>query len=395
MHVNLKRAAGTLVLPLLGGTLWVGAAALPASAQTFHDTALQAFNVTAAPSATGAVINGAVSGGGSRLSFTAPGGEQFVTSPALGSKTGTFDAKLTTSNVHRIVLTAGGFGSGTATLTFTFGSTTSGVTCTAKETVKVTETKGVLAESATPTSVPGETVTVSAFNNNTTGAVQFTGTVTVQSCTVTFSQSNLPPGLTSGNPLVPGTAAPRTDGNFYGGVIYTATDPLGSTFTGTFDLHVFGHVVTPPPPPGNYGDEVNSFGNGFDVYQQHQAVNAIIAGWTATQADPATHFIRLAGTFAGAFQYEYAPQGSGTGLCVSDPGYDAAGTGLTNGLVLRGCNTGPWQQFVRQPDGTLRNVATGLFVNPDGTGAQLRGGTAPTSWGGSFYTWTDFAHLPG
>ena len=34
-------------------------------------------------------------------------------------------------------------------------------------------------------------------------------------------------------------------------------------------------------------------------------------------------------------------------------------------------------------------------VNPNGTGAQLRGGTAPTSWGGSVYTWTDYAHLPG
>jgi hypothetical protein len=206
---------------------------------------------------------------------------------------------------------------------------------------------------------------------------------------VTFSQSNLPSGLTSGNPLVPGSAVPAT----YGGVRYTATDQLGSTFTGgTFDLTVIGHVVA---PPGNFGDEVNSFGNGFDVFQQHQAVNAIIAGWTATKADPATHFLRLSGTVAGAFRYEYAPRGAGTGLCVSDPGFDAAGTGLMNGLVLRGCNTGPWQQFVPQSNGTLKNVATGLFVNPNGTGAQLRGGTAPVSWGGSHYTWTDFAHLPG
>ena len=44
--------------------------------------------------------------------------------------------------------------------------------------------------------------------------------------------------------------------------------------------------------PGNWGDEVNPFGNGFDVYGQRQAMNAIIAGWTATKADPATHFIR-------------------------------------------------------------------------------------------------------
>jgi hypothetical protein len=389
VHFNLKRAVGIAAIPLLGGALAVGATALPASAQTWQDTSLVAFNVSSPPTATGAVISGVVSGGGARLSYIAPSGEKIVSTTAL-TKTGAFDATLT-SNVSRVVLTAGGFGSGTATFMFTFGSTTSGVTCTATQTVNVTETGGVLAESAKPTSKPNETVAVSVFNNNATGAVQFTGTVTVQSCTVTISQSNLPAGLVSGNPLLPGTAVPR----IYRGVVYTATDPLGSTFSGTFSLHVFGHVVVPPPPPGNYGNMVNPFGNGFDVFQQHQAVNAIIAGWTATKADPATHFLRLTGTVSGAFQFEYAPHGSGVGLCVSDPGYDAAGTGLANGLVLRGCNTGPWQQFMPQSNGTLKNVATGLYVNPNGTGAQLRGGTAPTSWGGSVYTWTDYAHLPG
>jgi hypothetical protein len=273
-------------------------------------------------------------------------------------------------------------------LTFTINSATSGVTITAAETVKVSETGGTMGQSATPTSVPGEKVAVSVFNNNTTGAVQFTGTVTVQSGPVTFSQSNLPAGLTSGNPLVPGSAIP----GFYNGVVYTATDPLGSTFSGTFSLHVIGHVVV---PPGNYGDMVNPFGNGFDVFQQHQAVNAIIAGWTATKADPATHFLRLPGTIPGAFRFEYAPHGVGTGLSVSDPGYDAAGTGLKDGLVLRGSNNGAWQQWIPQANGTLKNAATGLIVSPNGTGAQLRGTTAPTSWGGSVYKWTDFAHLPG
>ncbi|MGH3152162.1 MAG: hypothetical protein ACRDOB_15750 [Streptosporangiaceae bacterium] len=396
MHFNLKKAVVLTAVPLLGGALGVGAAALPASAQTFQDTALQAFNVTAAPSPTGAVVKGTVSAGGSRLSFTAPSGEEFASSPAPKFTQGipATDATLTTANVHRLVLTTGGFTTGSGTLTFTITSTTSGVTCTAAETVKVTETSGVLAESATPTSVPGETVTVSAFNNNTTGAVEFTGTVTVQSCTVTFSESNLPAGLVSGNPLVPGSAVPRTDGNFYGGVVYTATDPLGSTFTGTFDLHVFGHRVAPPPPPGNFGDEVNSFGNGFDAFQQHQFPGAIIAGWTATQGDPATHFIRNAGTHQGAFQFEYAPHGTAVGLCVSDPGGGWSSDPLRDGLILTPCNTGPWQQFIPQSNGTLKNAATGLFVNPNGTGAQLRGATAPTPWGGSVYHWKDFASLP-
>jgi hypothetical protein len=63
--------------------------------------------------------------------------------------------------------------------------------------------------------------------------------------------------------------------------------------------------------------------------------------------------------------------------------------------ILTSCNTGPWQQFVPQSNGTLQNVATGLFVNPNGTGAQLRGGSSPTPWGGSNYAWTDFNNLPG
>jgi hypothetical protein len=393
MHFNLKRAAGTLALPLLGGTLWVGTAALPASAQTFQDTAVQAFNLTQPTTTTGAVVNGVASGTGkgSTLTFTAPSGEAFA---SVSFTAGTTDATEATNATNtQLVLTSGGTATGAGKLTFTIKSASSSVTCTANETVMVSESGGTLGESAAPTSTTGETVKVSIFNNNSTGAVEFSGDVTPAGCSVTFSESNLPPGLTSGNPLEPGTAVPRTDGNFYGGVRYTATDQLGTTFTGgTFDLHVFGHVVS--PPPGNFGDEVNVFGNGFDVFQQHLAVNAVIAGWTATQADPATHFIRHAGTVSGAFMFEYAPRGSGTGLCVSDPGFDAAGTGNTNGLVLRGCNTGPWQQFVPQSNGTLKNVATGLFVNPNGTGAQLRGGTAPVSWGGSVYTWTDFAHLP-
>jgi hypothetical protein len=29
-------------------------------------------------------------------------------------------------------------------------------------------------------------------------------------------------------------------------------------------------------------------------------------------------------------------------------------------------NNGPWQQFIPQPDGTLKNLATGLVINPNG-----------------------------
>ena len=64
MHFNLRRAVAIMVLPLLGSAVAVGAAALPASAATWHDTALQAFNVSAVGNITGAVVNGVVSGTG-------------------------------------------------------------------------------------------------------------------------------------------------------------------------------------------------------------------------------------------------------------------------------------------------------------------------------------------
>src|ERR1035441_8282773 len=47
MHFNLKRAVGVMAVPLLGSALAVGAAALPANAATWHDTALSASAVTA------------------------------------------------------------------------------------------------------------------------------------------------------------------------------------------------------------------------------------------------------------------------------------------------------------------------------------------------------------
>jgi hypothetical protein len=387
MHFDFRKAAGILTVPLLGGALAVGAAALPAQAQTWHDTSLQAYSVTqpSSSSTSGAVVNGVASGSGqgSTLTFNAPSGEAFA-SPRFTSTT--IGDTLTTSST-RLVLTSLGTATGTGTLTFTI--TRSGVSCTAAETVNVSQNGGTLSQSSA-SSTPGETVAVSVFNNNTTGAVQFTGTVSGQSCSVTFSESNLPSGLTSGNPLVPGSAAP----GFYTGVAYTATDPLGSTFSGTFSLHVYASQVTPPPPTGNYGDEVNPFGNGFDVYQQHQYAGAIIAGWTATQGDPATHFIRNNGTDSGAYQFEYAPNGSASGLCVSDPGGGWASDPLPDGLILANCNTGPWQQFVPQSNGSLKDVATGLVVSPNGTGAQLRGTSSPVPWGGSHYTWTDYSNLP-
>jgi hypothetical protein len=389
MHFNLKKAVGISVLPLLGGALAVAAAAPPASAHTWHDTALVASHVSQPNPFTthGAVVRGMFSNAGYKLTFTAPPGE-FFASPVLSSAITNVTVSVGPFG-RSLVLTSGTNSTGSGTFTFTINKL--GVTYHATETVNVfTFGNGALGVSKV-SSVPSENVTVHVFNNHVTGAVHFSGIISPRGFpAMKFSQSLLPAGLVSGNPLVPGTAVPR----FYPGVIYTATDALGSTFSGRFDLRVFGHLVVPPPRPGNYGDEVNPFGNGFDVFQQHQAVNTMIVSWPATQHDPATHFIRHPGTVRGAFTFEYAPFGIGTGLSVSDPGFDAAGTGLRDGLVLRASNNGPWQQFIQLRNGTLKNVATGLVVSPAGVGSQLRGTFHATPWGGSRYTWTDFAHLP-
>jgi hypothetical protein len=223
---------------------------------------------------------------------------------------------------------------------------------------------------------------------NTAGTVKFSATSTKNNDTVNFAETSLPAGLTSGNPVltyVGGTAAPGT----YGGVVVTVTDADGAALHGTFTLTVQANAVS------DYGDEVNPFGNGFDVFRQAKHAGAKVVGWTPTQADPATHFIRNNGAHAGAYQFEYAPSGSGSGLCVSDPGGGWKSDPLRDGLILTSCNTGPFQQFVPQSNGTLRNLATGLYVNPNGTGSQLRGASAPTKWGGSVYSWKDYANLPG
>jgi len=373
VRFNLRRAVGVIVLPMLGSALAVGAAALPANATTWQDTALSAGTVTADTYAgTGlGVSNGTnfINLAGAHVTWSLHG-----TPPAGVSLSGTTISYsgAAISSPPEIVAVA----------------TDSAGNAEALE-IPVTITHNSIQVNGNPNSIIG--VTLSALADaNIAGTVKFSATSS-EGNSISFAESNLPAGLVSGNPVltyVGGTAAPGT----YGGVEVTATDTDGAVLHGVFSLTVHANAVYTPGP---YGDEVNPFGNGFDVYQQHQYAGAIIAGWTATKADPATHFLRLAGTSSGAYKYEYAPTGAGTGLCVSDPGGGWASDPLPDGLILTSCNNGPWQQFLPQSNGTLKDLATGLIVNPNGTGAQLRGSTAPTPWGGSVYTWTDYAHLPG
>jgi hypothetical protein len=368
MHFNLRRAFGTAVPVLLGSALAAGAAALPASAATWQDTGLFA----------GAVQAGTFGG----ANLAAASGTNVIKLSGTG----------VTWSLHGTV-PAGVTLSGT-TISYSGSAVASppeivAVATDSAANAEALEIPVTIASNSIQVNGTIVTVTVSGLaSSNNAGTVKFSAVSSESGNSISFAQSSLPAGLVSGDPVltyVGGTAAPGT----HGGVVIRATDADGAVLHGVFTLIVFASAVS------NYGNEVNRFGNGFDAYQQHQYPGAIIAGWTATQTDPATHFIRNGGTHAGAYQFEYAPHGTASGLCVSDPGGGWGSDPLRDGLILTSCNTGPWQQFVPQSNGSLQNVATGLFVNPNGTGAQLRGGAAPTPWGGSFYTWTAFTSLPG
>jgi hypothetical protein len=368
MHIILRRTLGVVTPVLLGGVLAVGAAALPAQAKTWQDTSL-----------VGTAVQDATFGG---ANLAAANGDGVIKLSGTG----------VTWSLH-----------GTVPLGVTLSGTTisysgSAVTNAGTIVVDATDSNGnaqaleiPIALGAKSIRVGGTVVKVSISalaDANSAGTVKFSATSSKSSDTVNFAETSLPTGLTSGNPVltyVGGTAAPGT----YGGVVVTATDADGAALHGTFTLTVQASAVT------DYGDEVNPYNNGFDVFQQAKHAGAKIVGWTPTQADPATHFIRNNGTHAGAYQFEYAPSGSGSGLCVSDPGGGWRSDPLRDGLILTSCNNGPFQQFVPQSNGTLRNLATGLYVNPNGTGSQLRGAAAPTTWGGSRYSWKAFANLAG
>ncbi len=377
MHVNRRRALGIVVPVLLVSATAVTAISLTARAQTYQDTALSASDLTVHTFAGTNLADATVTSDGNDVIDLSGTG---VTWSLHGTAPTGVSVSATTS--------------GDATISCSGCTVTSSVDLVAVATDSAGDAEAleITADILTPDSIEKvdspvlDTVTGLAAAN-TAGTVTFSATSS-GSNSITFAEANLPTGLTSGNPLTysGGTAVPGT----YGGVTISATDAEGAVQNGAFTLTVNGNTVI----TGNEGNYVNPFGNGFDAFRQHEYAGAIIAGWPATQADPATHFILNTGTHSGAYQIEYAPNGTASGLCVSDPGGGWSSDPLPDGLILANCNTGPWQQFIPQSDGTLINVATGLYVNPDGKGAQLRGESSATSWGGSSYTWTAYSSLP-
>jgi len=370
MHVKLRGALGIAVPVLLCSAFAVGAAALPASAKTWLDTALSASAVKA----------GTFGGAGLMAKST---------TPANGNPDITLSGTGVTWSLHGTV-TSGVTLSGNTISYSGLAASSAEIVADATDSAGNAEALEIEAAFAATNSiqVSGTPVTVSLSalaDANSSGTVKFSATDSRSTNTISFAESSLPSGLPSANPLtyVGATAAPST----YDGVTVTATDSDGAVLNGTFALTVQADAVA------GYGNMLNRFANGFDAYRQHQYAGAIVAGWPATQKDPATHFILDTGIHQGAYRFEYAPKGSASGLCVSDPGGGWGSDPLPDGLILTNCNTGPWQEFMPQSNGTLKNLATGLYVNPAGTGVQLRGGIAPTPWGGSSYAWTDYSNL--
>ncbi len=354
---------------LLGGALAVGgAAALPVHAQSWQDTALSGGSVTDSTF------------GGSGLGAT--NGDKVIDLSGTGV-TWSLDGTST---------------SGVSLASGVISYSGSSVSSPPDVVVDATDSVGNAEALELPVTIGTNSIQLNGSatkvslstlaDSNSSGTVTFSAVSSKSGDTFTFTESNLPSGLTSGDPTltyVGGTAAPGT----YSDVAVSVTDPDGAVLKGTFTLTVDANST------GTTGDEVNSFGNGFDAYQQHDYAGAIVAGWPATQSDPATSFILNAGTHSGAYQFEYAPNGTASGLCVSDPAGGWGSDPLRDGLILTNCNTGPFQQFIPQSNGTLKNLDTGLYVNPDGKGAQLRGGSTATTWGGSVYNWTTSSSLPG
>jgi hypothetical protein len=363
MHFKPKGVLGIAVPVLLGGALAAGALALPAHAQTYQDTALSATAVrdetwggTSVPAATNGTHDILLSP--TNVTWTLHG-----TSPTGVSVTGN-------------TITYTGTSTGTATLV---ADATDGAGNAEALVIPTTLAEGSIQLGGATT-----LVTLSRLaDSNVAGTVTFSANSSAGNDTINFAESQLPTGLTSGNPTltyVNGTAAPGT----YSGVVATATDTDGAVLNGTFSLTVQANTIT---TNNGVGDEVNKFGYGFDSFRQHDYAGALIVGWTASSSDPATHFLENAGSHSGYIQFEYAPTGSGSGLCVSDPAGGWGSDPLRDGLILANCNSGPFQQFLQQSDGTLVNLATGLTVDPAGKGGQLRGGSSPVGWGGSSYIW--------
>ncbi len=123
----------------------------------------------------------------------------------------------------------------------------------------------------------------------------------------------------------------------------------------------------------------------MDSRGQGVTTNNPVIGWTDSPSDPGTDFFQLpyAGEPSLGVMFEYAPSGTLSNMCVSDPG--------DGFLVLRGCNGSNWQRWVAAPVGstgffTWTNRATHRILQANALGAQLVTAPATTTPSG-FQEW--------
>jgi hypothetical protein len=388
------------------------AAAAPAGAATYHDTSVQVHHFSSTK-VSGAADARNVNGNEVKVS-----GALVNTLEGVGGTTTPLVYTLASSpfidGVHLALSTDGSAAAGGNVVIAGTGNpfSTSGTMEFGTVKLFATDSDGNRAVVSVPVQVGHSSVQLPAANANATDGGAATDTVALSTPTddntiggidfttlppgATVTESNLPHDLVSGNPLRKGDAAPGS----YSGIGVKATDSAGAVANGTLSVKV---NATKSAAPGGtlkgsraVGDYVNTYGNGFDAYQQKIGAGLLVRGWTATKGDPATNLIRTDdGTKTNGFEdYQLEFQRtSGSSLIAS--GYCVAVSG--SAIVQQSCSEGAPAQELYLDNGQLGSVsAPGMFVTPHGTGAALTVSANPGSGGGSgnTYRWKTTAQLP-
>jgi hypothetical protein len=151
---------------------------------------------------------------------------------------------------------------------------------------------------------------------------------------------------------------------------------------------------------GSCADEVNMYGNGFDVYKQTARADQPVTsypdfnGSTEITTDPGTDFYAENTTPSNADErvFEYAPNGKLSGFCISDPDNSSA-PGGKDALQLRPCNGSVFQQFTglgnTQDENGIQwqsNASKGI-IQPNGTNHQMSTVKTVTNVDGSYWGW--------
>jgi hypothetical protein len=254
--VNAKKAAYGIAAAAMGGGLIIPALSASAATQ-YHDTSVQAGQLTSHAITGTAGARNVISGTGTTDNAVKVSGLDGVggtTTPLVY----TLKSRATIDGVTLSLFTDGSAASGGNTVISATGTpTATGASEDGTVVLDATDSDGDVAIVSVPvvvgansvqlngTATTDEVSLVSATDDNTTGSVVFT----TSPAGARVTESNLPRGLASGNPLKPGDAVP---GN-YQGVDVKATDRAGAVATGSLSIKVNGRRVSSHPTPPGHG----------------------------------------------------------------------------------------------------------------------------------------------